>query len=1112
MRDSLTPYKGAESLNYLCAVMTELLGEYSLARAPALLSGFTSVTSTLPRPAAIAIANLRIAGHAPSTIRALKLSISRYHDHFRQQDRRRTNGRTADPARSPRYVIADDLSIRKTWTDFRPADIDEALSSLATPLPVMISDRLPPHDPTKQAEASVETKNYSGVVQPLCFSPPDSEEYDLGREQRAIGTITWDEIRLMADDFDRTDVINGRQVEGRRSWHHRLYDSNGAPRAELVEASANGLEISNGIDLSGLKHLIGLPGAGKTTLLYLIAAILARRGHRACFLYPSIEVASAFVETLSMYGIRTALLFGQGDRARSRHVLNFAASFSNQNNGFGVTRAVAPLFATNCSLAGFTSDEETSFPHSQPPCLTITQKPSDGRRSSKHRCALTGVCGRQQSERELIDSPIWVGHILSIDRNLSPLFSSAKLRHFEYIARTFDLLVIDECDGAQSDLDRRGTPMMKLVGDDGALARTLYMDVHGRASGASNSFISDRDLSSIMEMTGRFGTACTRLAAFIAQSEKTFKKHAANMLHTSGSLISDMYPAPKGNSAESAYLRIREAFERIWDLAAKNVAFRSARERQDADEDAQEDQDLDHDLQTAADAAGVTLQVMRTFYESLSTLLEQWDRDGDEEVMTDLVALLKQVPGLPTSIPEPMFISYANLLVNVSLLVLQHFGLAPHLRLMNSEGIVSDEVFESRPSRDVMSLIPDALVGRLSGIRYTVSDDGDVDISHVSFDGTPRLLPDRMHRLSMEGGGPGLSVLFTSATSLLEESPSFHVDIGPHYVLRRPNAGSGWADSRYRFMPLRDPLDSGAFLRFSGQRFTHRDRSLCAMVDELLKHGQLSHISSAMSANDVINGVGRKCGLVVNSYDQCQLLFDHIQKNHPNWAKKTRYLVRANLIGTPHAGGVTAAEVERLGIDPDWDLLIFPMNAIGRGVNIVYQFGPRMNQAMLGNLFFLTRPHPRADSLQLMQGLVGRASANFDGNNFADTRTSIDAMLAHRREMSASLRKLFRLPLASQALHEFAPPFVADLMIIIIQTIGRAMRGDCPAFVYFVDSAWAPSSAVDNTDTARTSMLVMMQKILRDCLNHRDPVRRECYENLYRPFFEPLSNITGLLK
>ena len=105
---------------------------------------------------------------------------------------------------------------------------------------------------------------------------------------------------------------------------------------------------------------------------------------------------------------------------------------------------------------------------------------------------------------------------------------------------------------------------------------------------------------------------------------------------------------------------------------------------------------------------------------------------------------------------------------------------------------------------------------------------------------------------------------------------------------------------------------------------------------------------------------------------------------------------------------------------------------------------------------------------------------------------------------------LLRVPLAAQALGKYSEPFVADLMIIILQTIGRAMRGDCPAFVYFVDAAWAPRSAYGEPDTARTSMLAMMQQILRGCLTHPDPSKRECYENLYKAFSVPLGSIENL--
>jgi hypothetical protein len=239
-------------------------------------------------------------------------------------------------------------------------------------------------------------------------------------------------------------------------------------------------------------------------------------------------------------------------------------------------------------------------------------------------------------------------------------------------------------------------------------------------------------------------------------------------------------------------------------------------------------------------------------------------------------------------------------------------------------------------------------------------------------------------------------------------------------------------------------------------------------------------------------------------------VYSHIYANFPDWRSRIRYLVRASAAGTPSANGVTASTVEQLGFDPTWDLLIFPMNAIGRGVNIVYRFGPRADKAMLGTLFFLTRPHPRAESLQLIQGLVGRASETFDRSLFATTEDALRALKSARREVAGMLKGLLRLPLAAQALGKYAEPFVADQMIIILQTIGRAMRGDCPAFVNFVDAAWAPRSAIGQADSARTSMLVMMRRILQVCLTHPDPSKRQCYENLYQTFSVPMSNIENL--
>jgi len=52
-----------------------------------------------------------------------------------------------------------------------------------------------------------------------------------------------------------------------------------------------------------------------------------------------------------------------------------------------------------------------------------------------------------------------------------------------------------------------------------------------------------------------------------------------------------------------------------------------------------------------------------------------------------------------------------------------------------------------------------------------------------------------------------------------------------------------------------------------------------------------------------------------------------------------------------------------LGTRDDWDALVFPMKAIGRGVNIVFADGPRVRDAVIGTVAFFVRLTPPLTAL-----------------------------------------------------------------------------------------------------------------------------------------------------
>ncbi len=103
-------------------------------------------------------------------------------------------------------------------------------------------------------------------------------------------------------------------------------------------------------------------------------------------------------------------------------------------------------------------------------------------------------------------------------------------------------------------------------------------------------------------------------------------------------------------------------------------------------------------------------------------------------------------------------------------------------------------------------------------------------------------------------------------------------------------------------------------------------------------------------------------------------------------------------------------------------------------------------------------------------------------------------------ERYASYREVANLlarPMSASALADkVLVNFAANQLVPTLQTIGRGMRKRMPVNVYFVDAAWAPRSAEQQQESTRSSLLVVMQKILADCIADRNPDLRDIYQAL----------------
>jgi len=288
------------------------------------------------------------------------------------------------------------------------------------------------------------------------------------------------------------------------------------------------------------------------------------------------------------------------------------------------------------------------------------------------------------------------------------------------------------------------------------------------------------------------------------------------------------------------------------------------------------------------------------------------------------------------------------------------------------------------------------------------------------------------------------------------------------------------------------------------------------MAEELVRGGvETSEIYKAIKNFDIRAGIRRKAAIVVNSYEQARLLKRYLDDSHREVGRRTTAIVRSLTDGEKTAEYKTPSQAEALGDNENCDIIIFPLTAIGRGVNIVFTRGPRARDAAIGALYFLTRPHPSGDDMQLLHSLAGRATQDFDQGTFSeldDLRAITTRFAANKANTYRLAKRLLQEPLqASRLGAELFAPFTANQMVAILQTIGRGMRNSCPVAVHFVDAAWAPRSAVGQPDDARTSMLVQMRVILEACVSHDDAVTREIYKELYLAFLRPLQEIERVI-
>lgn len=1065
-------WTGAGEIQWACLLM-EQLGERCLTGLPLLLSGFRSV-DTLPalRGHEVALRNLRGLELLPRMLSPE--SVRAAMQNARQAEERGELELAYDltPATLTfqRRATHDTLLAMQLQELQRPQDAPEhrlTLAPAATSLVVR-------HGQASEVRVRI----------PAAELPPAPTPHT--RRERAGGLqFTLDDLALTAADMDRSDAAAGRADRG---WARTI------ERLKLRVRGQGGFADGRTLDLAGLHHLIGLPGAGKTTLINVLCVHMARQGQRVAVFTTAIEVARQSLEILTRYlePSEVALLVGRGHDTHESHADRIAGVVAAEDptlGGFGLTVPGMDRFARGCSLRAYATTEEDVVwegwgPEQRPPCEQVLRRTPQGDGTFKdqpHLCPLFSRCGRVHNHAQLVGARVWLGHVLSTTARVPAHLVGRKLSYAELLPEVMDLVIVDEADEAQANLDAQSLVRTPFLGKDG---------LHKANSELATAYYSR---TRTHQATNRYLEAANRLDSHLREFSEVIRDPRAaefsGQLLTSRAIF-DVLARQHGRVLTS---EARAALAQLWDTAVYDVLFR----RENAA------------LPTAhlARNLGITEADLLQGQQALRGAFEHYQRgEGDEDAA---LASLEQATRLLMGLQVDTRGRWAlNLLMLISLLVTgvrRLRALAAGVDLAFKHTYLPDQGSQGLGRYSTTSLL-----GNFAAISFLRGETDDNQVEMIVQDRVSRLLPERLSRA-------GLGVLITSATSFLPESTSFHSTTPPDYLLLPIRDGRS-GQVTLRFSPQKD--EGGRPIRVSGAG-ADRDDHLRALIRSLAGRSSGAGALSSQLERDLAHvaeqlsppGRPRKAALVVNSYEQVDLVLGALRQFNPELHARSVGLARARVPGRQDL--VLRAEIEGAARRDDLSVLVFPMQAIGRGVNMVLGGeGETRDLAAIGVMYFLVRPHPTVGDTTLLHSLVNRATEDFDSLQL-EGGTLTDLTRRHRLERAKlyrTIRRLLERPQQmSQLPEEALRAFTANLIVPVWQTIGRTIRGGADAEIHFVDAAWAPESAAGGLDRPTTSVLAGMQRLLAEGNADTDPHNREVLQALYGSFTRALTDMQGLL-
>ncbi|OIU73177.1 hypothetical protein [Rossellomorea aquimaris] len=803
--------------------------------------------------------------------------------------------------------------------------------------------------------------------------------------------------------------------------------------------------------------IAGLVGAGKTTFLNLEVFRLKKLGVKSGIFTVNVVDTLMHVYRLHLVGIKAVPIIGKS--SAKKHLKDFLRKVKNEaNRSFEVNplsqlsiEYVLQFFEGSC-LAQVLSE---NWNHTGVnPCISIKK---DGYENEDNRfaCPLFTKCGKYTIERSLREADMWVGTLSAfISSKPRDIINPYKKTYAELAHDELDVIFVDEADSVQQMADTSFLTANKIFGEDEAVFEKNFLKVsHELATRYDYANSKHSHLWRIHST--EINHVHHLIFELIHESEfvrgriknRTFGIHQIMILITK--FLYEIAPDQMLSDHPFFTLLKDIDFKMLRDSQKARDAYmeRAIRSFVNQMHEQKSYDDLDF-LSLKEIEKEETKKLLSVFLNSPSLQSLQrrhLSRDEQEEVLQ----LFR------------FFVYHLYFDYNFKFLI----GIKKAVELLCNQTI-EDLSGQYQNVKRYLPLLPEAATGREFQYYFKESNKAGAVGTFSTYD----YLAIGRNFLTEFGtlfrnltGKQGPAMCYMSGTSFAEGSNHYHVDVPLDFLLE--STSEKVSTIKQFLYPV---YKNGKPIYISGVRDEkQKKQNLREMAEQL--------VPKLKEELSLWHHDGRKVLIVVNSYEQANIVQSRLERYFPN---KVRALAK-QIDDEAITQKVLRAEVEFFA-DTEADILIVPLLSINRGYNILKQ---EESNSLFGSIFFLIRPYIPGDSItniiQVINGAVPYyiEQANYKGLHFYEAikyiRSRSNSLMQHMLLEDNEWSYLDVIERKNMAWYMF---------INVWQMIGRLLRGQTDARVFYVDAPFAAKHAngTGKKETLQSSMLRAWVSILEE--------------------------------